>query len=137
MHEPAAGRVPDGAVSRHRDSGCILVVDDEQDIRDTLCDLVEMAGCSPIAAANGAEALALLRVRRPCLMILDVLMPVMTGTELLDAMEREPALAVPVVVSTSAPGRVPPGVPVLQKPIDVSVLLDWMRRTCHCTGGSA
>ena len=111
----------------------MLVVDDEPDIRDTLCELVEMVGCSAIVASNGAEALQLLRARRPCLMILDILMPVMTGIEVLEALKNEPTLAVPVVVSTSAPGRAPPGFPVVKKPIDVAVMIDWMRRTCRCT----
>ena len=128
--DPGAG-APEGPPSSLED-GCVLVVDDEPDIRDTLCELVEMVGCSPIMAANGAEALALLRARRPCLMILDILMPVMTGIELLEAIEKEPALAVPVVVSTSAPGRAPPGFPVVKKPIDVSVMIEWMRRSCRC-----
>jgi CheY-like chemotaxis protein len=118
--------------------GCVLVVDDEPDVRETLCDMVEMVGCLPIEARNGAEALELLRARRPCLMILDVLMPVMSGTELLQAMKLEPALAdVAVVVSTSAPDRVPPGVPVVRKPIDLPVMLEWMRRTCRCASRPA
>ena len=99
-------------------------------------DLVEMVGCVSVTARNGAEALLLLRQRRPCLMILDLLMPVMSGSELLDVLKGDPALAdVPVVISTSAPDLAPPGVPVVRKPIDLPVMLNWMRRACHCAGG--
>jgi two-component system, OmpR family, response regulator CpxR len=112
---------------------CVLVVDDEQGIRETLCELAEMVGCSAMAASNGAEALKLLRQRRPCLIILDLLMPVMSGTELLEAMKQEPSWAsLPVIISTSAPGRAPAGLPVVAKPIDIDVLCEWMRRTCDC-----
>lgn len=116
------------------DRECVLVVDDEEDIRETLREVVEMAGCSVILAENGAEALTILAKSRPCLVIIDLLMPVMTGTELLEAMQKEPALAaLPVLISTSAPHRAPVGVPVLAKPIDIAVLWDWMRKTCTCS----
>jgi CheY-like chemotaxis protein len=115
---------------------CVLVVDDEADIRATLSEVVELGGCSALVASNGAEALNILLRSRPCLVILDLLMPVMSGLELLDEMKKEPALAaVPVIVSTSAPNRVPAGVPVVPKPIDINLVWDWMRRTCRCAAG--
>jgi CheY-like chemotaxis protein len=92
--------------------GGVLIVDDDELIRETLCELVEMVGCSAMVAANGREALKVMTECRPCLVIVDLLMPVMTGNELLEVMRRDPVLAdVPVVVSTSAPDRAPPGVP--------------------------
>jgi CheY-like chemotaxis protein len=116
------------------ESACVLVVDDEEDVRETLRDLVEMCGCSAIVARNGAEALELMAERRPCMIILDLLMPVMSGVEMLEAMRREPALAeLPVVISTSAPERAPAGVPVLKKPLDIDSFMSWLRRNCACT----
>jgi CheY-like chemotaxis protein len=113
---------------------CVLVVDDEEDILATLTELVEMAGCSAIVAKNGAEALKLLRERQPCLIILDLLMPVMSGNELLAILASEPELSkVPVLISTSAPARAPAGMPVATKPIDINFVWDWMRRTCTCS----
>jgi two-component system response regulator CpxR len=114
--------------------GCVLVVDDDEGIRDTLSELVQLAGCSAICAANGAEALKVLAKCRPCLIILDLLMPVMSGQELLEALRLQPALAsVPVVISTSAPHHAPAGVPIIPKPINIATVFDWMRRTCRCT----
>ena len=115
---------------------CVLVVDDEPDIRETLREAVEMAGCTAVLAANGEDALKLMTSRRPCMVIVDLMMPVMTGLELLHAMQQVPALAdLPVVISTSAPRRAPPGLPILPKPIDLSALWRWMRQNCRC--GSA
>jgi CheY-like chemotaxis protein len=119
------------------DHMCVLVVDDEPDIRETLREAVEMAGCTAILAANGEDALKLMTSRRPCMVIVDLMMPVMTGLELLQAMQQVPALAdLPVVISTSAPRRAPPGLPILPKPIDLSALWRWMRQNCSCSSES-
>ena len=72
-------------------------------------------------------------LRRPCLIILYLMMPVMNGETFLEQVKKEPALAtVPVLISTSAPSRAPKGFPVIPKPIDIDVVWDWMRRTCRC-----
>jgi CheY-like chemotaxis protein len=114
-------------------SDCVLVVDDEEDIRETLREVVEMGGCEAMVAANGAEALQLLAQHRPCLVILDLLMPVMSGAQMLEAMRKQPEFAeLPVVISTSAPERAPAGVPVLRKPLDLQALWDLMSRNCSC-----
>lgn len=112
---------------------CVLIVDDEEDIRESLREVIEMGGCSVLLAANGVEALAVLRERQPCLVILDLRMPVMDGNELMEAMRKDPSLSeLSVVVSTSAPERAPRGVPILPKPIDITAVWDWMRRSCRC-----
>ena len=118
-------------------NGCVLVVDDQEDIRETLREVIEMAGCESLAAANGVEALRLLEQHRPCLIVLDLLMPVMSGEEMLDEMRKQPELAeVTVLISTSAPDLAPAGLPILPKPIDIARLWDWMRRTCHCAANA-
>lgn len=116
-----------------RTEGCVLIVDDQEDIRETLREVIEMAGCETLAAANGVEALELLEHHRPCLIVLDLLMPVMSGQEVLDVLRSRPELAsLPVVVSTSAPHLAPRGVPILPKPIEIAALWGWMKRTCRC-----
>jgi CheY-like chemotaxis protein len=113
--------------------GCVLVVDDEEGVRDSLCDLVELVGCSAVGASNGREALDFLAEKLPCLIVLDLLMPVMSGHEFLTKLQQHPGLAtVPVVISTSAPDDAPAGVPVIAKPIDVERFLELMRRACSC-----
>ncbi|MFN2548046.1 MAG: response regulator, partial [Myxococcales bacterium] len=75
--------------------------------------------------ANGREALAeLCTIPRPCAIILDIIMPVMSGTEFYEAMKADPRLAdVPLLISTSDPSRAPPGLLIMKKPIDVKRLL--------------
>jgi CheY-like chemotaxis protein len=115
-------------------SACVLIVDDEEDVRESLRDVVEMVGCSALMAASAEEALALLSEQRPCLVVLDLLLPGMKGGEMLDAIRAQPLLSnLPVLISTSIPEHAPRGVPVLAKPIDVDALCGWMRTTCHCT----
>lgn len=96
-------------------------------------EIVELGGCSAMLAANGAEALEMLASRRPCLLIVDLLMPVMDGVRLVEELRRRPELAaIPVVIATSAPDRAPRGMAVLPKPIDMTSLWSWMRRSCRC-----
>ncbi|HKU39723.1 MAG TPA: response regulator [Polyangiales bacterium] len=118
-------------------SGCVLVVDDQEDIRESLREVIELAGCESICAANGVEALRLLERHRPCLIVLDLLMPVMNGSEVLDELQKHPELAqLPVVISTSAPDLAPEGVPVLPKPIDIARLWTFLRGNCQCAAAT-
>jgi two-component system, sensor histidine kinase and response regulator len=103
----------------------VLIVDDEPDIRESLREALEEEGYAVVEAANGKEALALLPdLPRPCALILDIIMPVMSGNELYAAMQADPALAdIPLVVSTSDPSRAPSGVLLMKKPVHFSRLL--------------
>jgi len=110
----------------------ILIVDDEPDIRESLSDLLEDEGYAVVTASNGKEGLEQLpRLPRPCAVILDIIMPVMSGTEFYAAMQADPALAdIPVLVSTSDPSRAPSGALIMKKPIDVNRLLSTMAKLC-------
>jgi CheY-like chemotaxis protein len=107
----------------------VLIVDDEPDIRESLCEFFEEEGYSVSSASNGAEALRLLRAGElPGIVILDLIMPMMGGTELYSSMKSDPRLSdVPVLVSTSNPSLVPRGIPALKKPVDLAKLLDLVR----------
>jgi CheY-like chemotaxis protein len=85
----------------------VLVVEDDRDIRECMADALEMEGYAVMCAGNGREALdQLRRGPRPDLILLDLLMPVMSGWEFRQAQLADPLLAgIPVViVSASAPG---------------------------------
>jgi CheY-like chemotaxis protein len=103
----------------------VLVVDDEPDIRESLKEALVDEGYLVEVAANGRQALDLLpQLNRPCAVIMDIIMPIMSGIELYAAMRAIPALAdIPVVVSTSDPSRAPSGVLIMRKPIDLGRLL--------------
>ena len=80
----------------------ILVVDDDDDLRGSLCDLLVEHGFEALPARHGEEALELLRARRDVrAIVLDITMPVMNGatfrgTQLAD----ESMAAVPLIVLT-------------------------------------
>lgn len=106
----------------------VLIVDDEPDIRESLCEFFEEEGFSVSSASNGAEALHLLAGDLPGIIILDLIMPLMGGSELYSRMQSDPRLSgVPVLVSTSNPSLVPRGIPALKKPVDLCELLDLVR----------
>jgi len=111
----------------------VLVVDDDADIRESLRDAFEDAGYLVRCAANGREGLeALQRFDRPSVVVLDLIMPIMTGNELYDAMQADPQFAdVPVILSTSDASRAPSGVPLLQKPINLQRMLTTIESFCH------
>src|SRR5687768_15357853 len=84
--------------------GPILIVDDDLDIRETLTEILEDRGFDVITAANGLEALNLIRSAEaaPSVILLDLMMPVMDGYGFLEEYRRAPALAsIPVVVVTA------------------------------------
>lgn len=83
--------------------GPILVVEDDSDIRETLQQVLELEGYRVATAANGHEGLAALETgERPSLILLDLMMPVMSGAEMLDHLRTDERLAdIPVVVVTA------------------------------------
>jgi CheY-like chemotaxis protein len=110
----------------------LLIVDDERDIRESLQEYFEDEGIRAEIAANGAEALErLMRDPLPCVVILDLIMPIVNGNEVYDRMQKDPRLAkVPVIISTSDPSRAPSGVLIMKKPIDLDLLLTTVRQYC-------
>jgi CheY-like chemotaxis protein len=117
--------------------GGVFVIDDDADIRETILSVLERHGFVADAAADGLEALTRLRTVAvaPRLILLDMMMPRMTGEEFRVAQLAEPRLAaVPVVVLSGARAvdelarRI--GVEVLPKPFELSSLLALVRRFC-------
>jgi len=108
----------------------VLVVDDDPDIRETLREVIEAEGFPVVCAANGRAALeALGRGLCPSLVVLDLMMPAMSGWELLAAIRAERSFAdLPVAVISAAGGRTPPGATCfLRKPIDLDTLIELVR----------
>ena len=78
---PQAAPTTAPAEPRMATRATVLVVEDDDDIRRLVIDLLEGAGHSAVGARDGEEALALAESKRPDLVILDKLMPVLDGTE--------------------------------------------------------
>jgi two-component system chemotaxis response regulator CheY len=116
----------------------IVIVDDEPGTAETLRDLFEDEGYAVQTACDGDEGLAVLRGLevRPCVVILDLLMPKLDGVEMFHAMKQDPVLAdLPVLITTSAPDRAPSGVLIIKKPVNLDVLIANVRKCCDAPIG--
>lgn len=113
----------------------ILVVDDDDSIRASLTYLLEDAGYVVDAAANGREALELLRrIPLPALALVDLRMPIMDGVQLIAAMRGDPRYSVVPVIAFSAAllTAPPPGIVLLKKPIAIDLLLSAVQAGMLC-----
>jgi len=86
-------------------SGPILVVDDEDDLRALLELNLSREGFDVITAANGAEALAQVEEHRPQLVVLDLMLPDVPGTEVCRRIRANPALAGTPIIMLTARGE--------------------------------
>jgi CheY-like chemotaxis protein len=105
----------------------LLIVDDEVAILEALTDILAVEGYEVATAANGAEGLKRASDERPDLILLDLMMPVMDGQEMLRRLKEDPTLrGIPVVVMSA--GRVTKaelqGSRFLAKPFELDDLLD-------------
>ena len=114
----------------------ILVVDDDDAVRQTVVDVLEDAQFAVRVAHDGQEALDILRQAqdRPCLVLLDLMMPRMNGWDFARAHSHDPALAdIPICVVTAAGSAQPipaNAVAVVRKPVQLEQLLDVVRQHC-------
>jgi DNA-binding response OmpR family regulator len=123
-------------------TGNILIVEDDEETREMLASLLSTEGFYAIGAEDGLEGLHVLRtVRRrapnvPCLVLLDLMMPRLSGNEFRRAQLGDPTVAgVPVAVMSGAAdieqrARALGAVATVTKPIDVDVLLNVVRTYC-------
>jgi len=122
--------------------GNILIVEDDPDTREMLASLLATQGFHTVAAEDGLEALHLLRTVRhrapdvPCLVLLDLRMPRLSGSEFRRAQLGDPTVAsVPVAIMSGAidaeqRGHALGAVATVTKPIDIDALLAVVRRYC-------
>lgn len=113
----------------------IMIVDDDEDIRTTLADMLEDDGHEVVRAENGQRALEALRAGvRPCLILLDLMMPVMDGWAFRAAQQQDPELAsIPVVAITAAGKPVASSIDateVIQKPFGIDQVRAAIQRYC-------
>lgn len=114
-----------------------MVVDDDFDIREVLCEILVSEGYRVVDAANGADALRRLRAQdTPNLVLLDLRMPVMDGYEFLKRREADSSLKeIPVIVLSATDVMAAaelraahPEIHSLRKPINLELLFDLIRR---------
>ena len=111
-----------------------MIVDDDDDMRDTIADILSAQGYEVAAFGDAGAALAALEGgRTPFLILLDLMMPGMSGWEFRAAQLKNPRLApIPVVVVTAAStfvdGATLPDIEILRKPFDLDTLLTVVGR---------
>jgi CheY-like chemotaxis protein len=112
----------------------VLVVEDEPYLCDLIADVLEAEGHTTRKASNGLDALELVAERKPELVLLDLMMPVMDGWEFMSELRANPAWRdVPVVIITAVydvakTQAITDARAVITKPFDIDQLSDVVRR---------
>ncbi len=120
----------------------VLLVEDDADIRDALSDELVELGCEVVSTETATLALARLqRGLKPDFVLLDLLLPEMSGTELLKTMKSDASLAaIPVVLMSASRVSAVVGAeksgaqPVLQKPLrrwQLEQIVEWFAGTAQ------
>jgi CheY-like chemotaxis protein len=114
----------------------VLIVEDDEDLREMMAQLLTLEGFHTATVANGREALEYLHESvKPEVILLDLMMPVMDGWEFRRQQQADPALApVPVIVLSALDhGRAADleADAFLKKPLDFDRLLSLVRTYCH------
>jgi CheY-like chemotaxis protein len=108
----------------------VVVVDDDEAVREAIADVLALEGYEVMTARDGDEALRVLeRAPRPCIALIDLVMPRVDGWELMRAIGEAPSLRdIPVVCTTAGRGAPPEGChSMLRKPFDDSALAEAVR----------
>jgi len=129
-----AGQAP--AATAAAEDMIVLIAEDERAIAELVSVVVADAGFTPVVAGHGREALALARLHRPALVITDLMMPHLTGVELITALHAEATVrgaeAAPVILMTAsgaaAQARAAGADVVLAKPFALEALEALLRR---------
>jgi CheY-like chemotaxis protein len=114
----------------------VLVVDDDEATREAICEALEADGWDTVTASNGLGALTVLATIRVDVILLDLMMPAMSGWELLEVVSGDRTLKhVPIVVASASPAALD-GMPVtafLRKPFLARDLLEAVERASRPT----
>jgi len=120
----------------------VLVVEDDNDLRESLSQALRDHGFTVTPASNGQQALDLLHAgTRPSVILIDLMMPILNGWELRDALKEDPALArIPQLVISAYMDEAEQHVLALspddciRKPFHMRVLLEAIERHCQPGG---
>ena len=114
----------------------VLIVEDDEDLREMMAQMLTLEGFETVAVANGREALEYLHEgEKPDVILLDLMMPVMDGWEFRRQQQADPSLApVPVIVLSALDQARASNLKAeafLKKPLDFDRLLSLVRAYCH------
>lgn len=106
----------------------VLIAEDDGVIREQLAELLRAHGYSVAEAANGLEALEYLRTAEAGVLLVDLMMPMMNGLELLKELKTQAATQPPTLIITAFPNTASSvGAPVFLKPLNVPSLVRAVR----------
>lgn len=116
----------------------VLIVDDDLDLQDIVKNALEIEGYDVLVANNGKEGLEVLSKNAgdiSCI-ILDLMMPIMDGTEMLEKVRKDPKLAeIPVIISTAKGSvdqkNIDNSQAVIKKPMKIDVLYNAVSKYSH------
>jgi CheY-like chemotaxis protein len=125
-------------MSGHPQAGVVLVVEDDTELREILVEVLEDHGYRVVAASNGLEALQRLRDggMKPCVILLDLMMPIMDGRTFRTEQRRDPAITdIPVVMLSAQLDALEAAREMgvkqfLEKPVALKQLLRVVRENC-------
>ncbi len=108
----------------------ILIIEDDDLIREFMTQALEDEGYAVLSAVHGREALGIIATNHPCLILLDMCMPVMDGSEFLRNYQLTPGPHAPVIVFTASESaqRVPGVAGLIKKPFDLNQLLNLVAK---------
>jgi CheY-like chemotaxis protein len=125
-------------VSSSAGEDIILVVEDDADLRENLCEVLELEGFKAVGVVSGAEALRYLRAHAPpCVILLDLMMPGMSGGEFRARQREDAQLAhVPVIVLSAMEldhqqSEVRDAAGYFMKPVNPRKLSEAVREHCQ------
>ncbi len=121
--------------------GCnktVLVVEDDRDVREAIAEVLADSHYEALHASNGAEALEQLRAAavRPCVILLDIMMPTMDGWQFRSEQQRDPSMKdIPVVILSAGADAKEAAAQMaaagfLRKPVALERLLGVVQRFC-------
>lgn len=112
----------------------ILIVEDDKEIREAMKDALEIEGYNVIVASNGKEGLTTLRSNtNTCMILLDLLMPSMSGREFMDIVQKEEIISsIPIFIHSSVANKenTTGAAGWIKKPADLSVILEAVKGHC-------
>lgn len=117
----------------------VLIVEDHDVIRESMRELLESEGYYVATASNGREALDQLNaIAIPCLILLDLMMPIMSGGEFLaalaqsrtDVLQQSAVVVITAAADTFGRHLPVPALEVLSKPVDIDLLVSLAERHC-------
>lgn len=113
----------------------VLVVDDDDDVRESIEDVLTLDGYEVVGVANGEQAVGALAVATPRAVVTDLEMPIRDGQSLIEHLRGDRRTRqVPVCVVSANHAAAPKGACFVPKPFELSELRDAIRRLLHCDG---